>query len=354
MTVTRRAALTGAASLLAMPAVAQSTPVRFTLPWLAEGNSVYLIAGKQKGFFARHSIDIDISRGFGSLAAGQAIASGQFAFGSMITTPMILLAARNLPLTAVAVMDYDAGMGVGVLADSPITTPQQLAHRRIGDVPTSAEFPFFPAYAQRAGFDVKTIDFVNTDAKVLERVLSERQIDAMTGIASSSLPIFISKNIPVRWMLYSSVGLPSYGASLVTTRAMVEREPALCAALVDAACESLAWTLQEPEEAVGLFLKAMPEMSLNPGVKEFLRVGMGLHDYVTAQPEARANGLGYGDPRTLARMTDLVMQFIATSEMKRPSADALYAPQFGGKVRLTDAQWQAVESRTAPFARLLA
>ena len=176
----------------------------------------------------------------------------------------------------------------------------------------------------------------------------------MTGIASSSLPIFISKNIPVRWMLYSSVGLPSYGTSLVTTQATLEKEPGLCAALVEAACESLAWTLKEPEEATGLFLKALPEMQHNPGVKEFLRIGMGLHDLVTAKPEARAHGLGYGDPQTFEKMTDLVMTYVATPDMKRPSTEALYTPQFGGKIKLTDAEWQVVDARVAPFAKLLA
>ncbi|HEY0181542.1 MAG TPA: ABC transporter substrate-binding protein [Rhodopila sp.] len=351
-TLGRRGVLAGAATALARPAIAQSRAVKFTLPWLAEGNYIFLIGGKAKGIFAKHGIDIDISRGYGSLAAGQAIASGQFEFGSMITTPVILLVAKGLPLVSLAVMDYDAGMGVGVLGDSPITSPAMLAGKKIGDVPTSAEFPFFPAFAKKAGLDLGSVQFVNTDAKVLERVLAEKQVDAMTGIASSSLPIFISKNIPVRWMLYSSVGLPSYGTSLVTTQATLGKEPALCAAMVQAACESLAFALNDPEQATALFMKAMPEMALNPAAKEFLRVGLGLHDYVVAQPEAKQHGLGYGNPETLGSMVDLVMQYVATPEMKRPAIDSFYAP-LGGKVTLTSAEWSRVDARVAEFRKLL-
>jgi NitT/TauT family transport system substrate-binding protein len=355
MKLTRRSVLAGvAAGGLARPALAQSRSVKFTLPWLAEGNSVFLIAGKQKGIFAKHGIDIDISRGFGSLAAGQAIASGQFEFGSMITTPVILLVAKGLPLVSLAAMDYDAGMGVGVLAESPITKPAMLAGKKVGDVPTSAEFPFFPAYAKKGGLDISTVQFVNTDNKVLERIVSEKQVDAMTGIASSSLPIFISKNIPVRWMLYSSAGLPSYGTSLVTTQAVLAKDRPLCTAMVDAACESLAFALNNPDEATALFLKALPEMSLNPGVKEFLRIGLGLHDYVVAKPEAKTHGLGYGDPATLAAMVDLVMQYVATPEMKRPPVESWFDPSFGGKVALTPAEWASVDTRVAEFGKLLA
>jgi ABC-type nitrate/sulfonate/bicarbonate transport system substrate-binding protein len=327
--------------------------VKFTLPWLAEGSSIYLYAGKAKGIFAKHGIDIDISRGFGSLAAGQAVASGQFEFATMISTPMILLVAKGLPLVSLGILSYDAGMGVGVLADSPITTPAMLAGKKIGDVPTSAEFPFFPAFAKKAGFATDGIQFVNTDAKVLERVLSEKQIDAMTGIASSSLPIFMSKNIPVRWMLYSSSGVPSYGTSVTATQATLAKEPALCGAMMDAVCESLAFTLVNPDEATSLFLKALPEMGLNPAVKELLRVGMGLNDYAIAKPDAKLHGLGWGNPETLGAMADLVMQYVATPDMKRPDVASFYKPGLGGKINLTAPEWSAVDARIAEFGKYL-
>jgi NitT/TauT family transport system substrate-binding protein len=354
--ISRRGLLAGGAALtaLARPAIAQSRAVKFTLPWLAEGSAAYLIAGKEAGIFAKHGIDIDISRGFGSMAAGQAIAAGQFEFCTMITTPVILLAAKGLPLVSLGVMSYDAGMGVGVLADSPIKSPEMLAGKRVGDVPTSGEFPFFPAYAKKAGLALNSVQFVNTDNKVLERIVVEKQVDAMTGIASSSLPIFLSKNVAVRWMLYSSVGLPSYGTSVVASQATLAKDKALCGAMMDAACESLAFALKDPEQTSALFLKALPEMALNPGTKEFLRIGMGLSDYAVAKPEAKQHGLGYADPATLAGMVDLVMQYVATPDMKRPEVATWYTPEFGGKVKLTSAEWGAVDARVAEFGKYLA
>ncbi len=351
--MTRRAALASGAAMLATPALAQMTKVKFTLPWLAEGNYVYLIGGKSRGTFAKHGIDIDISRGYGSMAAGQAIAGGQFDFGTMLLSPCILLVAKGLPLMGLATMDYDAGMGVGVLADSPITSPKMLAGKKVGDVPTSGEFPFFPAYAAKAGIDIKSIEFVNTDAKVLERVLSEKQVDAMTGIASSSLPIFISKNIGVRWMLYSSAGVPAYGTGLVTTKAMWAKDKPLCLAMADAATEALGFALTNPDEARARFLRAMPEMALNPGVKEFLRVGMGLHDFAVAKPVAKENGLGYADPAVLQAMTDLVMTYLGTPEMKKPVLADWYQAGLGGKIKLTADEWKAVDARTAEFGKFL-
>jgi NitT/TauT family transport system substrate-binding protein len=140
----------------------------------------------------------------------------------------------------------------------------------------------------------------------------------------------------------------------VTTQATLAKEKTLCADLVQAACECLAFALTEPDEAKALFLKALPEMALNPGVQEFLRVGMGLHDYVVAKPEAKEHGFGYADVATLNAMADLVMQYVATPDMKRPAVETWYVPGLGGKVTLTPAQWNAVDARVAEFGKLLA
>ena len=67
------AAAVAAGAALPVPAFArQLKPVKFTLAFLAGANAIYLYAGKEKGIFAKHGIDIDFSRGYGSLAAAQA------------------------------------------------------------------------------------------------------------------------------------------------------------------------------------------------------------------------------------------------------------------------------------------
>jgi len=123
------AALAGSAFAagLPMPAIAEPRPVKFTLAWLAQGSSLYVYVARAKGMTKARGIDLDISRGFGSVAAAQSIAGGQFEFGIVTAPPLALSVAKGLPLIALATCDYDSTMGVGVLADSPIQKPQDLA-----------------------------------------------------------------------------------------------------------------------------------------------------------------------------------------------------------------------------------
>jgi NitT/TauT family transport system substrate-binding protein len=232
LAVTRRALLesgAGAFAASAIPSVAysQTRAVRFTLPWLAQGTSAFTYVGKEKGFFRQRGIDLQISRGFGSLSTAQALANRQFDFGLVVSMPLILLIAQGLPLTAIGTIDYDATMGVGVLSSGGINSPKDLHGKKIARVPNGAEAPFFPAYAERVGIELDKIQFVNADAKIAERIVADKQVDAMTGIASSSLPVFMSNGSPAKWLLFSTAGLPNYGTNIVTSQDMLKKGPRL-------------------------------------------------------------------------------------------------------------------------------
>lgn len=82
--------------------------VKFTLAWLAQGSSVFVYMARAKGMMKTRGIDLDISRGFGSVASAQAIASGQFDLGMVAAPSLTLAVAKGLPLISLGVCDYDS------------------------------------------------------------------------------------------------------------------------------------------------------------------------------------------------------------------------------------------------------
>jgi ABC-type nitrate/sulfonate/bicarbonate transport system substrate-binding protein len=262
--------------------------------------------------------------------------------------------AKGLPLALLGTIDYDATMGVGVLGDSKITEPRQLAGKKIAQVPASAEVPFFPLYAQRTGLDLKSVELIGTDPKLLERLMINKQVDALTGLASSTLPIILSQNLPCRWMLYSSVGLPNYGFTIMTQPALLAKDPALCGAFCDAMMESLAYVLKQPDEALEIFFKVLPEMGLNPTGRSLIRTGMNAQQFSVTKPPAREHGLLWGDPAVYDQMLDLVMETIMPPGSKRPAVDSFYTNRFSAHVKLTAAEWDAIAMRGVNFGKLLA
>jgi NitT/TauT family transport system substrate-binding protein len=353
--LSRRAVLTSAAAAaLPLPAIAQSRPVKFTLPWLAQGNNMFTYVGRERGYFKSRGIDLGIARGFGTIAAAQAVGGGQFDFGMGVIMPMMIQRTKDLPITFLGTIDYDSLMGVGVRGDGPITNPKQLAGKKLAQVPASADTPLFPPYAKLVGLDVKTVDIVGTDPKLLERLLILNQVDAITSVGSSSIPVIVSQNVPVRWMLYSAGGLSSYGMGLITRPDILAKDPGLCGAFCDGMMESLAWVLQNPDEAEDVFFKAVPEMGLNPAGRTLIRIGMDALQFTVPKPPAREHGMLWGDPAVYGQMMDMLVQNVLPPGTKPPPVEAYYTNQFAGHIKLSDAQWDKIAANGGAFSKLLA
>ncbi len=137
----KAAGVVGVASMAPAVFAQGSRTVKFTLPWLAQGATAYMYVAQDQGMFKKRGIDIEISRGYGSLAAGQAIANKQFDFGLVSASSTILCAANGLPLVALGTTNYEAYLGLLVRTDSPIKAPADVAGKKMGGVPASVEFP---------------------------------------------------------------------------------------------------------------------------------------------------------------------------------------------------------------------
>jgi ABC-type nitrate/sulfonate/bicarbonate transport system substrate-binding protein len=354
----RRRALLGAAALaplapLARPAVAQTQALRFTLPFVAQGATAFAFVARERGFFRARGIEAEIALGTGSPPAAQAISAGQFDMGLVSAAALIQQVARGLNLTAVATCMYDATMAIAVPLNSPIRTAKDLEGRRIGANPRGLDFAFWPAYARLAGVDTGRVTIQQLDPAVLERTMSQGQVEAVTCVAASSLPTFQSLNFPVRFLMWKDAGLAFYHNTIVTRPEVLANRASLVEAATDALLEGLAFTLRDPDAALAAFIRQRPEIGISDGARGSARLGQGLMAVTVAAPEAIENGLGHTDLGLANRMIDTVMQY-SVEGGTRPSVETLYTNRFAGRIRLSREEWEQVRTRVAPFSQLLA
>jgi NitT/TauT family transport system substrate-binding protein len=347
-------ALGGATTRFAAPALAQSMrTVKLTLPWLANGSSLFAYVAKNQGYFKKRGIDIVISRGFGSVAAAQAVGAGEFDFGFIFAGGTILGAARGLPLVTLSTLGYDATMGMALRGDSSIKTPKDLQGKKIGTVPASAEAPYWPAFARKAGIDTSAITMVQMDNRVLEQSLVNKQVDAITAIGSSSIPVIMAMKEPVRFMLWSTVGITLYAGQVVTRPEVLAKDKELCRAVNDALTEGLAYAMKDPEAGVDIFLKEIPEIGITAGGKENARISQGLMHYTVVAPEAEKNSIGYTDMSKAGEMVELVLEFGAPKDAKKPEVSKLFTNELVGAVKFTPEEWAKVKKNVAEYAAIL-
>lgn len=348
------AGLAAGALPLATPAISQGlTKVSFTTSWIPEGPNLFAYVARDRGFWKKLGLDVSVARGSGSGAAAQAVGAGTFDFGMSATPTVIVQAAKKLPITCIGQINYDALMGVGVLAASPIKVPKDLEGKKLGASVSSGEYPFLPLYADKAGFDLSKVQIVQVDGKVRERSLVEKQVDAVAAFATSTVPSLASIGTDVRFLLFAGAGIQFYGQSLITQPRRVADDPGLCAAVVEGALEAIKFTMTNFDEAVDIFLKANSEVAMSSSGKEYTRIGLGLTTITNLVPEVKEHGFGWADPAKVKTMSELVVKYAAGDGAVAPDLDALFTNRFAGKVKLSAAELAAAEKAAQPYRRYL-
>lgn len=362
MKLTRRGfigAMLAGSSVLAAPAIITSAhsqekrKIAFTLPFLAEGGNAYAYVAKAMGYWDELGLDVSISRGYGSIAAAQAIANNKFQFGLAVPTASIQQAAKGLGLVAIACAGYDATMGICLLDGSPIKTPKDLAGKKLASVVTSGEHPFLPAFAKLTGLDMKSVDIVQTDPNVRQKLLVTKQVDAMSGFAVSFIPPLISQGYQAHSMLYSDYGLTLYNNTLLTQPAMLEKEPKLCSDMAAGLVKGMKYALLEPEKSMELFLKEVPEARLTKGGEERIRLGLGIFANSMLHPVAEKKPIGYSVPDDYDEMIELVMKYVAGADDKAPKMKDVMSNDFIGEVTFTPEEWKKAKANAEPFRKYL-
>ena len=343
-----------AGSLLGAPAFAQTRAMSITLPWVVNGSNYWPMVGKELGYFKKRGIDLTVSRGNGSVAAAQAVGNKQFDFGVVFFGGTLVNMALGLPLQAIATVGYDALMGNLVLADSPIHAPKDFEGKRVGTVATSAESPYWAAYAAKTGIDLTKVTRQQLDARLIERALMDKQVHAITAIGSSSIPVLDSLGVKTRFIPWAKSGIELYAAQVIARKETIDADPGLCQAMVDGILESVVYTLKNPQASLEILYKAQPEIGLAKGGKENAVLSQGLAQATMVAPEAVDNGMGYSSLPKLAGMIALAAKAGSlTADAKPLRPEDLATNRFVGKLKLSAAEWDVIRKNVAPYAKMV-
>ena len=142
-TAPRLLAVIMAGMLSAGAALAQGgEKVTLMLNWYATGVHAPFALGKEKGYFAKEGIDLEITEGRGSGPTVQAVAARNVTFGLADITTMMKLTAKGAPVKAVGVELERSPFALISLSDKKIAKPADLKGRTLamtaGDSPSQA------------------------------------------------------------------------------------------------------------------------------------------------------------------------------------------------------------------------
>lgn len=339
-------------SALPCPAIgAGLTKVNFSLSWLPEGGTNFVYPAQQ--FWAKTGLDVPIARGYGSVSTAQAVAAGKVDISLCSFGSALLSTIKGLDLHLLGTRGYDSTMGIAVKADGPIKSPKDLAGKKIGTVPTSAESPYLAAYLKLVGVDESQITKVAVDTKVIEQTLIRGQVDAITMIGSSSIPVFMSQNFAAKTFSYATAGLPFYGNTVITRSEFLKNNEALCHTFLEGLNEGVKFSLLDPEATIALHMKAVPELAASSTGEDYARIGMSIFQVSMLRGDAQTKGIGYGDVALVDKQIGLIKTYVAAPEDKTPKASDIYSNDYNGLVTLTAEEWSKVGTNNAKMMALM-
>jgi NitT/TauT family transport system substrate-binding protein len=269
------------------------------MDWIPTGEHAAYYSGWQRGTFAKHGIDVTITRGYGSGDTVTKVASGSAQFG--VADMAAVLTARmraDVPVKSIMAIYTYSPHSLFVLKSSGITSFKGLEGKKIAITPGNSHKFYFPEVARRAGTDPDKITWVNTDASAMASMLISKRVDAAPFYAIHEY--YINKAAEkagehIVALPFVQTGFTIYAASIMTTDAILTKNPGLVKRFSAAVEESFAWARDNQVEACKLHIQRNPEVEQDDCEHSLARVV----EYVFNPIQQKA-GTGKFDPEELA------------------------------------------------------
>ncbi|MBN1287759.1 MAG: ABC transporter substrate-binding protein [Anaerolineae bacterium] len=253
------------AALWASPAAAQDEPTTVTLmlDWSPNTNHTGIYVAEANGYFEEANLVVEIVEPSGDIPVEQIVASGTADFGVSFQEWMTFSLAEGMPIMSVAAIIQHNTSGFAALAGRGVETPRDLEGLTYASFGSAIERPVLDLLMSCDGGDVDKLAFVDVGF-----------VDA--------LPLLETGRVDVAWIFYAWDGIRAevqgieldmvmlqdyldcvpdyYTPVLITGQAMIEEQPDVVRAFVQAVSRGYEWAIEHPEEAADILLEAVPEL----------------------------------------------------------------------------------------------
>jgi len=251
------------------PAPAPGQPEKVTVGVIPILDVAPIYLGKQKGFFSKRSIELELTLASGGAAIVPAVVSGQYQFGFSNVISLLLATSNGLPLKVVCNGNNSTGVdgsdfaALMVKADSPIKTPADLAGKTVAAntlkniVDTSVR-----ASVRKAGGDPKAVKFVELPFPQQPAALQAGQVDAVFVVEPFQQAVLAQGGRKIASSYVDTA--PNLTVALYfASQQLIASKPDLVKRFTEAMKESLAYADGHPDEAraiIGTYTQIAPDV----------------------------------------------------------------------------------------------
>ncbi|WP_059173110.1 ABC transporter substrate-binding protein [Bacillus sp. FJAT-27445] len=234
--------------------------VKIVLDWAPNTNHTGIYVAKEKGYFKKHGLDVDIILP-GEAGADQLVASGKSEFGVSYQESITQARIQGVPLVSVAAVIQHNTSGFASPKAKNITSPKDFAGKTYGGWGSPVEKAVLSLLMKQENADVDKVKIINMgDSDFFTAV--KRDIDfawiyyAWTGIEAEL------RNEPINMVYLTdhSEKLDYYTPVIATNEKMIKNDPKIVEAFVASVSEGYQFAIKNPSESADILLKAVPDL----------------------------------------------------------------------------------------------
>jgi NitT/TauT family transport system substrate-binding protein len=234
------------------------------------GRDAFVWVAKEKGYFREAGIEVEIKEGAGNVPNLTALKAGQVQFGALDFTGAVIQAGKGefTDWRAIAAVHQQTLVAVMTTKDTNITSPKDLAGKTMATGAGSVTELLFPAYAELAGLDPKSVTIQGAQPTALNSLMASRKVDALGTFLLSRGALATASKKEVVVLPYSDYLGDLFGNAIITTPKLIEQDPDLVRRFTGAILKGLQYSIEHAEEAATILNKAKPTYAVAAGKGE--------------------------------------------------------------------------------------
>ncbi len=238
----------------------EKTDLTLRLNWKFKGEFTPFFVAKEKGYFEKYGLNVEVLEGNGSSQVMQVISQQNDDFGVTSTVEPSQGLAEGMPVQMIASYMNHSPIMILSHPDQPVKTPKDLEGKKIAMSTASTFTNVYDKFLEVNGVDAAKVESVKLESSARNVTFLNKDVDAVAVFSTNEYPVFEKElGVELQPLYLGDFGYDLSGLTLVSNTKFLKENPNATKRFLAAINEAFQYTIENPEESASIVKGLFPE-----------------------------------------------------------------------------------------------